>query len=83
MIPVSEQLRDLAIRATAAIGLEVAGVDLLETSGMQENTAYAVLEVNPSPGLEEIEAVTQIGIAEAIIKHGEKVADEVRNLPMS
>ena len=83
MISITDQLRDLATRATAAMGLEVAGVDLLETNGMLEDTAYAVLEVNPSPGLEEIEAVTQIGIAEAIIEHGEQVATEVRHLPMS
>ena len=50
LISISDQLRDLAIRATAAIGLEVAGVDLLETNGTLEDTAYAVLEVNPSPG---------------------------------
>lgn len=83
LISITDQLRDLATRATAAMGLEVAGVDLLETNGMLEDTAYAVLEVNPSPGLEEIEAVTQIGIAEAIIEHGEQVATEVRHLPMS
>ena len=52
----------LAIEAAAALELEVAGVDLLET-----NEGPVVLEVNPSPGFEELELVTEIDIADAII----------------
>ena len=53
----------LAIKAAAALELEVAGVDLLET-----NEGPVVLEVNPSPGFEELESVTSINIAAAIIE---------------
>ncbi len=56
------QYIDTALRATEAMALEVAGVDLL-----QMGNGPIVLEVNPSPGFEEIEAVTGIKVAEAII----------------
>ena len=53
---------DTAIRATEAMALQIAGVDLLQTA-----TGPMVLEVNPSPGFEEIETVTGIKVAEAMI----------------
>ena len=53
----------LAIAATAALDLEIAGVDLLET-----DNGPVILEVNPSPGFEELESVTGINIAAAIIE---------------
>ena len=59
----------LAIKATAALELEIAGVDLLETS-----EGPVVLEVNPSPGFEELESVTGIDIAGAIIEFATKFA---------
>ena len=54
---------DVAIRAAAALELEIAGVDLLQT-----NAGPVVLEVNPSPGFEELESVTGINIADAIVE---------------
>ena len=57
----------LAIEATAALELEIAGVDLLET-----NNGPVILEVNPSPGFEELESVTGINIAAAIIEFAAK-----------
>ena len=59
----------LAIEATAALELEIAGVDLLET-----NEGPVILEVNPSPGFEELEAVTGINVAAAIIEFAVKFA---------
>lgn len=53
----------LAIQATATLGLEVAGVDLLRTQH-----GPTILEVNSSPGLEGIEAMSGKNIAELIIK---------------
>ena len=61
----------LAIKATAALELEVAGVDLLET-----NEGPVVLEVNPSPGFEELQSVTGIDIAAAIIEFATKFAQK-------
>ena len=62
-VTLPEEYTRLAIKATAALELEIAGVDLLET-----NEGPVVLEVNPSPGFEELQLVTGIDIAAAIIK---------------
>ena len=61
----------LAVQATAALELEIAGVDLLQT-----NEGPVVLEVNPSPGFEALESVTEINIADAIIKFAVAFAQE-------
>ena len=61
MLP--DEYNCLAIKAAAALELEIAGVDLLET-----NDGPVVLEVNPSPGFEELESVTGLDIAAAIIE---------------
>ncbi len=61
-VTLSENERSLAVRATAALELDIAGVDLLQTAG-----GPVILEVNPSPGFEELESVTGINIAAAII----------------
>ena len=59
----------LAIAAAAALDLEIAGVDILET-----NDGPVILEVNPSPGFEELESVTRINIADLIIEFAVKFA---------
>ena len=68
-VTLPEEYIRLAIKATAALELEVAGVDLLET-----NEGPVVLEVNPSPGFEELQSVTGIDIAAAIIEFATKFA---------
>ena len=70
-VSLSDEYTDIAIRATAALGLEIAGVDLLQT-----NEEPVVLEVNPSPGFEELESVTGINIADAIIEFAAAFAQE-------
>ena len=62
-ISLPDAYTDVAIRAAAALELEIAGVDLLQT-----NAGPVVLEVNPSPGFEELESVTGINIADAIVE---------------
>jgi ribosomal protein S6--L-glutamate ligase len=57
----------VAIKAAQIIGLRVAGVDLLES-----DDGPKVLEVNSSPGLEGIEAATQLDIANEIINYLEE-----------
>ena len=52
-----------AIRAAQILGLRIAGVDLLEADDGPQ-----VMEVNSSPGLQSIETVTKIDIADAIIE---------------
>ena len=53
---------EAALRATAVVGLEVAGVDLLETED-----GPTLLEVNSSPGFEGLERATGLDAAGAIV----------------
>jgi ribosomal protein S6--L-glutamate ligase len=61
--------RITAIKAARAMGLNVAGVDILRS-----NHGPVVIEVNSSPGLEGIEKSTQVDVAGAIIDFIEKKA---------
>ena len=61
-VSLPDEYIDVAIKAAGALGLEIAGVDLLQT-----NEGPVVLEVNPSPGFEALESVTGLNIAGAII----------------
>lgn len=54
----------LALKAAAVTGLDIAGVDLLESS-----KGLLVLEINSSPGFQGLEEATGIDIAERIIKY--------------
>jgi ribosomal protein S6--L-glutamate ligase len=54
----------LACGATAALGLDCAGVDLLIS-----RRGPLVLEVNPSPGLEGVETFTGVDVAARMIAH--------------
>ena len=74
-ITLPEKYTYLAIRATAALELEIAGVDLLET-----NDGPVILEVNPSPGFEELQSVTGIDIAAAIIEFATAFAEKINQL---
>lgn len=66
-ISLTPQEKQIAISATQALGLDVAGVDLIRTP-----QATLVLEVNASPGLELIERTSHIDIASQIIAYLEK-----------
>ena len=57
-IKLTEEEKSIAIRATKALGLAVAGVDLIRSK-----EGLLVLEVNASPGLEMIEKTSGIDIA--------------------
>ncbi|HFC30138.1 MAG TPA: RimK family alpha-L-glutamate ligase [Oceanospirillales bacterium] len=67
-IKLSEEERQVAIKSAQAMGLEVAGVDML-----QSKRGPLLIEVNASPGLEGIEKTTNINVAKKIIKHIEKI----------
>ncbi len=74
-VTLPEQYIRLAIKATAALELQIAGVDLLET-----NEGPVVLEVNPSPGFEELQSVTSIDIASAIIEFATEFGQKNKRL---
>lgn len=63
-IELSDEYKDIAVRAAQIMGLRVAGVDMLES-----DDGPLIMEVNSSPGLEGIEGATGLDIAGAIIDH--------------
>ncbi|SIQ61600.1 30S ribosomal protein S6--L-glutamate ligase [Marinobacterium stanieri] len=69
LVRITPQERKTAIDAAKAMGLGVAGVDLLRSS-----RGPLVMEVNSSPGLEGIENATGKDIAGMIVQHIEKSA---------
>ncbi|MFM7725874.1 MAG: RimK family alpha-L-glutamate ligase, partial [Flavobacteriales bacterium] len=70
VIKLSRQEEIAAIKAAKALGLGIAGVDML-----QSDRGPLIIEVNSSPGLEGIERATQQDIAGEIIKFIEKQVD--------
>jgi ribosomal protein S6--L-glutamate ligase len=64
VIKLSAKERATAVRAAKTMGLSVAGVDMLRS-----DEGPLVLEVNSSPGLEGIEGVTGLDIADVIIEY--------------
>lgn len=68
-IKLTPEERSTAVRAAKAMGLRVAGVDMLRS-----NHGAVVMEVNSSPGLEGIEQATEVDVAGRIIEFLEKNA---------
>ncbi len=68
-VKLTPEERSTAMRAAKAMGLNVAGVDLLRS-----NHGPVVMEVNSSPGLEGIESATEFDVAGAVVKFLEKNA---------
>ncbi len=60
-----------AVAAVKVMGLEVAGVDMLEAK-----SGPKILEINSSPGLEGIEKTSGVDVAGAIIDHAERFLDK-------
>ncbi|MCT7984139.1 30S ribosomal protein S6--L-glutamate ligase [Laspinema sp. A4] len=66
-IKLTPEERSTAVRAAKTMGLKVAGVDILRS-----NHGPVVIEVNSSPGLEGIEAASNVDVASKIIEFIEK-----------
>ena len=66
-VKITQQERKIAKQATKAMGLNIAGVDILRSS-----EGPKVLEVNSSPGLQGIENTNNINVASLIIDYIEK-----------
>ncbi|MBS3797508.1 30S ribosomal protein S6--L-glutamate ligase [Pseudoalteromonas sp. BDTF-M6] len=73
LVRITPEERKTAVAAAKAMGLNVAGVDLLRSE-----RGPLVMEVNSSPGLEGIEVATGKDIASMIIQFIEKNAKEKR-----
>lgn len=69
LVELSEEERETAITSARAMGLGIAGVDMLQGAD-----GPLVLEVNSSPGLEGIEKATGTDIAGAIVRYVERGA---------
>lgn len=67
---ITDEEREMAIRAARIIGLNVAGVDIVRS-----NRGPLIMEVNSSPGLEGIEKATGINVADKIIAFIESSAN--------
>ncbi len=67
VIDLTDDEENAAIKAAKAMGLGVAGVDMLQSA-----RGPLILEVNSSPGLEGIEAATGKDIAKSIIRYIER-----------
>ncbi len=72
-IELTAEYRDAAVKAARVIGLEVAGVDMLEGADGPK-----IMEINSSPGFEGLERATGEDIAGAIIDHAIEVARRPR-----
>ncbi len=66
-IKITKLERQMAIKASKAFGLSLAGVDILRS-----DKGPLLLEVNSSPGLQSIEKITGMDLAGEIIRHIEK-----------
>lgn len=66
-ITLTKEEKTMAVKAAKALGLGIAGVDMLQSS-----KGPLILEVNSSPGLKGIEEATGLDIAAQIIKYVEK-----------
>lgn len=69
LVKLPKEFERVAIRSAQILGLQIAGVDLMEG-----DHGPVVLEVNSSPGFEGIEKATGLNIAAAIVRHIRKMA---------
>lgn len=75
-IPLSDQIKKLAQKASLVHGLHVAGVDLL-----QATQGPLLLEINSSPGLEGIETVTGVNVSNEIVAYLETAVAKHKKKP--
>ncbi len=73
LVKITPEERKTAVMAAKAMGLSVAGVDLLRSK-----RGPLIMEVNSSPGLEGIEGATGKDIAGMIVEYIEKQAQKPR-----
>ncbi len=67
LIKLTKAEKIAAVNAAKALGLNIAGVDML-----QSNRGPLILEVNSSPGLEGVEKATNVDVAGKVIEYIER-----------
>ena len=67
----TEKEKEISIEAVKAIGLHVAGVDIIRTS-----SGPKILEINANPGLQGITQATGINVSEYIVRFAEKLVKQ-------
>ncbi|RNC85389.1 MAG: 30S ribosomal protein S6--L-glutamate ligase [Balneola sp.] len=77
LIKLNKKEREAALTAAQAMGLPIAGVDML-----QSERGPLILEVNSSPGLEGIEKTTGKDIAGAIIRYVASETEKIKARPV-
>ncbi|GAO01638.1 RimK family alpha-L-glutamate ligase [Anaeromyxobacter sp. PSR-1] len=68
-LELGREYAETAVKAARVMGLEVAGVDMLEA-----RTGPKIMEVNSSPGFEGLEAATGLDIASLYVRHAVEFA---------
>ncbi len=76
LIKLTKKEREAALTSAQAMGLPIAGVDML-----QSDRGPLILEVNSSPGLEGIEKATGKDIAGSVIQYVTSVVEAKQNNP--
>jgi len=66
----TKEEKQIAIRATKALGLQIAAVDILRSKN-----GPVIMEVNANPGFYGLTEITGINVAEKIVKQAVKVAE--------
>jgi len=74
-VHLSPEEQRLAVRASQALGLDVAGVDLLRTKN-----GPVVMEVNANPGFEGLMKVTGVDIPTEMVRYAVSVAHKQKSL---
>jgi ribosomal protein S6--L-glutamate ligase len=69
-VTLAPEFMEAAVQAIRVVGLEVAGVDVLET-----RRGPTVMEVNSSPGFEGLERATGLDVAGAIVERALELAE--------
>ena len=64
-LALDDELREMSLRATRALGADYAGVDILSIEG----GGYTVIEVNGIPGWRGLRAATGVNAAEHVVNH--------------
>ncbi len=59
-----KELNETCVKAAKCLGLEIAGIDLIESSGK-----IYIVEVNPSPGWQGLQSVSKVNIADCIVSY--------------